>query len=139
MQIYVIWKIWETWNQGDMKLRRIGRDRLNFMPHFVEKQKSALISCRLNFMSSCFHVALISSFKVNFYSQSQSPLCNEVCPLVSLYVFHFCFKLKNRRIFYMKVKRYIARRFERPEFTTILRLCLHYNLTLWPFYYASSF
>ena len=64
MQIYVIWKIWETWNQGDMKLRRIGRDRLNFMPHFVWKQKSALISCRLNFMSPCFHVALISCFKV---------------------------------------------------------------------------
>ena len=39
-----------------MKLRRIGRDRLNFMPHFVRKQKSALISCRLNFMSPCFHV-----------------------------------------------------------------------------------
>ena len=64
MQIYVIWKIWETWNQGDMKLRRIGRDRLNFMPYFVRKQKSALISGRLNFMSPCFHVALISCFKV---------------------------------------------------------------------------
>ena len=47
-----------------MTLRRIGRDRLNFMPHFVRKQKSALISCRLNFMSPCFHVALISCFKV---------------------------------------------------------------------------
>ena len=34
------------------------------MPHFVRKQKSALISCRLNFMSPCFHVALISCFKV---------------------------------------------------------------------------
>ena len=47
-----------------MKLRRIGRDRLNLMPHFVWKQKSALISCRLNFMSPCFHAALISCFKV---------------------------------------------------------------------------
>ena len=50
-----------------MKLRRIGRARLNFMPHFVRKQKSALISCRLNFMSPCFHVALISCLKVNDY------------------------------------------------------------------------
>ena len=47
-----------------MKSRRIGLDRLNFMPNFVWKQKSALISCRLNFMSPCFHVALISCFKV---------------------------------------------------------------------------
>ena len=47
-----------------MKLRQIGRHRVSFMPHFVRKQKSALNSCRLNFMSPCFHVALISWFKV---------------------------------------------------------------------------
>ena len=65
-QMYDI-KYLKTWNQGDMKLRWIGRDRLNFMPYFVRKQKSALISCRLNFMSPCFHVALISCFKVVIY------------------------------------------------------------------------
>ena len=62
-----------------MKLRRIGRDRLNFMPHFVWKQKSVLISCRLNFMSPCFHVALISCFKVIVMTLN---LCLKHCRLL---------------------------------------------------------
>ena len=48
----------KTWNQGDMKLRRIGRDRLNFLsPWFsVALISWVLISCRLDFMSPWFRV-----------------------------------------------------------------------------------
>ena len=53
----------KTWNQGDMKLRRIGRDRLNFLsPCFsVALISWVLISCRLDFMSPWFRVSQISS------------------------------------------------------------------------------
>ena len=74
-----------------MKLRRIGRDSLNFMPHFVRNQKSALISCRLNFMSSFLHVALISCFKVAL-SKSTSHLSKEIPQGFTINLFWFpCF------------------------------------------------
>ena len=48
----------KTWNQGNMKLRRIGRDRLNFLsPCFsVALISWVLISCPLDFMSPWFRV-----------------------------------------------------------------------------------
>ena len=49
----------KTWNQGEMKLRRIGRDRLNFLsPCFsVALISWVFISCRLDFMSPWFRVS----------------------------------------------------------------------------------
>ena len=67
-----------------MKLRRIGRDHLNFMPHFVRKQKSALISCRLNSMSPCFHVLRYTMMVL----EESGPFCHFyflfICSLLSI-------------------------------------------------------